>query len=195
MPQKIVITGGPCSGKTKILEGLRRHGPMDSIFLVEAATILYGGGFPRFDDQISRMFQQETIYTVQKNMEKIISHKYQDRNIFCDRGTLDGLAYWPDTEAHFFEYLRTTFQEELSSYSACIFLQIPSETDYINYSLRTESYDKALALEARLYNIWSKHQNFFYVERKNTFQNKMLSVEKVVKSVLDSSAMPQNDKQ
>lgn len=43
--KKIVITGGPCAGKTSVLDFLGRAHSDQFVIISEAATILLKGGF------------------------------------------------------------------------------------------------------------------------------------------------------
>jgi adenylylsulfate kinase-like enzyme len=45
-PKLIVVTGGPGAGKTALLEVARKALCSHVALLPEAATILFGGGFP-----------------------------------------------------------------------------------------------------------------------------------------------------
>ncbi|MDR1683865.1 MAG: ATP-binding protein, partial [Elusimicrobiota bacterium] len=47
--KKIVLTGGPASGKTTALSILKEEHGTDIEVAIEAATLVYGGGFPRQD--------------------------------------------------------------------------------------------------------------------------------------------------
>lgn len=44
--RKIVITGGPCGGKTTVLNALKKDFNDRAVFVPEVATMLLSGGFP-----------------------------------------------------------------------------------------------------------------------------------------------------
>ncbi len=46
--KRIALTGGPGAGKTAVLELLRKYFCKHVRVLPEAASILFGGGFPRY---------------------------------------------------------------------------------------------------------------------------------------------------
>ena len=46
-PKLVVLTGGPGGGKTALLEMARRYFCQHVVILPEAASIIFGGGFPR----------------------------------------------------------------------------------------------------------------------------------------------------
>ena len=47
---RIVLTGGPGAGKTAVLELVRQHFCEHVHVLSEAASVVFGGGFPRGPD-------------------------------------------------------------------------------------------------------------------------------------------------
>jgi hypothetical protein len=63
--------------------------------LPEAASVVFGGGFPRDDDTGCRRAAQRAIYCVQHEL-KDAADGHQPAVVLCDRGTIDGYAYWPD---------------------------------------------------------------------------------------------------
>src|SRR5215471_20537779 len=91
----VVLTGGPGAGKTAVLEIVKKTLCKHIVVLPEAATILFGGGFPRHDTDAGRRAAQEAIFRVQRSMETMAREEGVASIALCDRGTLDGLAYWP----------------------------------------------------------------------------------------------------
>jgi len=71
-PRLVVLTGGPGAGKTAVLEVVRRTFCEHVGVLPEAAGILFGGGFPRRDDELSRRAAQRAIYRVQQELVAIL---------------------------------------------------------------------------------------------------------------------------
>jgi hypothetical protein len=93
----------------------------------------------------------------------------------CDRGTLDGLAYWPDEPQAWFNALGTTLEAELARYRAVIHLRTPGpERGYdASYALRVESPSEAAELDAKVAAAWSAHPRRFVVESSNDFLVKL----------------------
>ena len=83
------------------------------IVVPEAATLLFGGGFPRVSDAASRRSSQCAIYHVQRNLEDVQAAQYPDRVLLCDRGTVDGGAYWHDGPDDFYDAAQSSHQAEL----------------------------------------------------------------------------------
>ncbi len=92
----IVLTGGPSAGKTAVLETLLRSLCPHLAVLPEAASIVFGGGFPRRPSIPGQRAAQRAIFHVQRAIERLVDEEGRVAVGLCDRGTLDGLAYWPD---------------------------------------------------------------------------------------------------
>jgi hypothetical protein len=120
---------------------------------------------------------QKTIFQLQKNMEEIHKLQYPDRLLVCDRGTLDGLAYWPDSEQDFFKSINSTFEQELARYDAVIFFESAAASGHdisSNNPVRNESSEKAALLDKKLQDIWSKHPEYYFVASSESFVRKIM---------------------
>ena len=175
---RIVLTGGPGGGKTTAADLMRREVGDRIVIVPEAATMLFSGGFPRFDEVHARRSVQTAIYHVQRNLEDVHSAAYPDRILLCDRGTLDSVVYWPrnNDDEGFFEELETSLEAELSRYDAVIFFETAAVG---NLSIeggnptRTESIDEAVSLDRRLQEIWGRHPNYRFVSHQPSFLQKL----------------------
>jgi predicted ATPase len=157
-PKRIVVTGGPGAGKTAVLEIARRELGAGIEILPEAASIVFGGGFPRRSDMPSKCAAQRTIYHVQDQLERMTMERGQSTAVLCDRGTIDGLAYWPGRWEDFFAELGTSVERELARYAAVVHLRVPDATNgYHSSSVRIESVREAQEIDARLLEVWSHH--------------------------------------
>lgn len=138
--RRIVLTGGPGAGKTALLELIRQSFCSHVTVLPEAASIVFGGGFPRHSDPERQRAAQRAIYHVQRQLE-ITGDSHNAAIVLCDRGTLDGLAYWPGAQGDFWAPLGTDREQELARYDAAIHLRTPTvELGYNHQNpLRTES--------------------------------------------------------
>lgn len=94
--RRVVLTGGPGAGKTAVLELVRQSFCEHVKVLPEAAGVVFGGGFPREDDAECKRAAQRAIFHVQRELENA-GDSHNPTIVLCDRGTLDGLAYWPVT--------------------------------------------------------------------------------------------------
>src|SRR5262245_47056060 len=85
--RRIVLTGGPGAGKTAVLELIRQSFCEHVHVLQEAASLVFGGGFPRDDDEPCRRAAQRAIFYVQRELENA-ADAHQPAIVLCDRGTL-----------------------------------------------------------------------------------------------------------
>lgn len=173
-PRFVVLTGGPGGGKTAVLEVARQSFCEHIVILPEAASIIFGGGFWRKESSAARMAAQRAIYHVQRELERLVAEEKQAAIALCDRATIDGLAYWPDTEASYWSDLGTTREIELSRYSAVIHLESPSESQGYNYRnpVRIESPLIAHDLDRKILEAWTGHPKRLIVESSATFLTK-----------------------
>ena len=184
---RIVLTGGPGGGKTTAADLYRREIGEDVVIVPEAATILYLGGFPRVGDVEVRKATQRAIYQVQLNLEDAQAAHFRSRVLLCDRGTIDGAAYWPGPEEDFFEHIGTTLENELLRYDAVIFFETAAVGDISiegGNPARVESNAQAVLIDQKLRKLWSKHPQFVLVPHNKSFIKKVnLGLEEVAKVV------------
>lgn len=177
--RRVVVTGGPAAGKTAVLDVLRRHLHGRVAVVPEAATILFEGGFPRPAGAPGARLLQHTIYHVQRNMEEI--HALQDVGLphICDRGTLDGAAYWPGGLERFLGAMETSITSEYSRYEAVLFLQTSAydESTYpIDNPHRIESPKRSRLVDDSLVKIWENHPSFHFIGHEKNFYEKVAVV-------------------
>ena len=170
----IVLTGGPGSGKTAILETIKKISLESTIILPEAASIIFNGGFLRLPSLTARASAQRAIYFIQREMETLIKEEKNWNMGLCDRGTLDGLAYWPYDEKQFWLMSGTNLAEEMNKYFAVIHLRTPMDTQGYNHQnpLRTETAEKAKEIDNKIAQIWNKHPNYISIDSCDNFLDK-----------------------
>jgi predicted ATPase len=171
----VVLTGGPGAGKTALLEMVRENFCEHVAVLPEAASIVFGGGFPRRSSDGARRAAQRAIYRVQRELESLVLDEGHAAVALCDRGTLDGLAYWPGSPETFCREVDTTVEQELRRYSAVIHLRTPKLEGAYNHEnpLRIESMREALAADQRIAEMWQKHPRVFFVDEARDFLEKV----------------------
>ena len=170
--RRIVLTGGPGAGKTAVLELLRHSLCEHVVILPEAAGVIFGGGFPRRPGPGSRRAAQRAIYHVQLELEAE-SEADGGRIALCDRGAVDGYAYWPGPE-DFWSSLGTTREAVLSRYDAVIHLRVPAaDGGYGRQNpLRVESAAEARRIDDRILEAWESHPRRYVVEPTGDFMQK-----------------------
>ena len=173
---RIVLTGGPGGGKTTAADLFRRELGERVVIVPESATILFAGGFPRSSQLDAQRAAQVAIFHVQTNLEDVQSALFPDRILLCDRGTVDGAAYWPNHERDFFEAMGTSFERELERYDAVVFFEtaaVAGASIEGGNPIRTESLERAVELDRRLRNLWSRHPRFLLVPHHASFLQKI----------------------
>lgn len=173
---RIVLTGGPGGGKTTAADLFRREIGERVVVVPESATLLFSGGFPRTRDDIAVRAVQSAIYHVQTNLEDVQSAQYPDRILLCDRGTVDGAAYWPGAPEGFFREIGTTLARELGRYDAVIFFESAAVGGISiegGNPVRNESLEEAVRIDTRLRELWSRHPQFILVPHNPSFFKKI----------------------
>lgn len=175
---RIVLTGGPGGGKTTAADLFRRELGERVVVVPEAATLLFAGGFPRATEASAQRCAQRAIFHVQRNLEDVQSARFPDRILLCDRGTIDGAAYWPVDQARgFFDDVGTTEADELERYDAVLFFESAAVGGIAiegGNPIRNESLVRATELDARLRALWSKHPRFVLVPHDTSFVRKIM---------------------
>jgi hypothetical protein len=118
---------------------------------------------------------QQAIFHVERAMETMVVEEETASVALCDRGTLDGLAYWPGGIAAACRALGIERDAELSRYSAVIHLRTPSLDRGYNHSnrVRVESAADALAIDARIADAWQGHPRRLFIESEPDFLRKV----------------------
>jgi predicted ATPase len=184
--KRVVLTGGPGAGKTAVLEIARKNFCQHISILPEAASIIFGGGFSRNDTLAAKKAAQRAIFFVQRELERLVEDEKQSAIVLCDRGTLDGLAYWPDDEALFWKELGTSKAEQFSRYAAVIHLRTPPLEQGYNHQnpVRIESAIQAAEIDQKIANAWNGHPRRFFVESNSEFLEKVSQTIALIKNEL-----------
>ncbi|HEY6039801.1 MAG TPA: AAA family ATPase [Kofleriaceae bacterium] len=149
------MTGGPGAGKTAVLELVRRLLCDHVTILPESAGMLFTGGFPRGSAPHLRRAAQRAIFHVQRELEATTAGDPHGI-VLCDRGTVDGGAYWPGP-GELWSEVGTTLARELARYDAVIHLRTPIGGYNHENPLRTESDAEARAIDDRIAALWATH--------------------------------------
>ena len=182
--RRIVLTGGPGAGKTAVLELVRRQFCAHVRVLPEAAGIVFGGGFPRSTLPRECRPAQRAIYFVQRELEQL-DDGVNAAVVVCDRGTVDGAAYWPGP-GDFFAAVGTSKEREMSRYDAVIHLRTPrAGAGYGNGNpLRTETAEMAATIDDALLKLWDGHPCRFVVEASGDFLEKAARTLDILRNIM-----------
>ncbi len=172
---KIVITGGPCAGKTTGMSWIQNaftERGYKVLFISETATELISGGV-RLDLFYEKCGSQKCQMKLQIEKEKVFEQAAGTMDsgkilIVCDRGALDNKAYM--TEADFallLNDLKTNEIELRDGYDAVFHLVTAAkgaEQFYTtaNNTARTETVEEAAALDDKLISAWTGHSRQNY---------------------------------
>lgn len=189
----IVLTGGPGAGKTAILELARKQVCEHIAIMPEAASIIFGGGFWRLTSHSAKMASQKAIFYVQREMENLVRGENKWGLAICDRGTIDGLAYWPEDEALYWNLLGTSKEKEFKKYSLVIHLRTPNkENGYnLNNPIRIETALEAAKIDARIAEVWCDHPNYHQVDSFVDFLDKAQKAMALIAEKIPSCCRPQ----
>ena len=194
---KIVLTGGPCAGKTTALTWINnyfRDRGYTVLFVPETATELISNGVAPwtcksvYDYQLSQM-------TLQKTKEMLFEKAAKGMNaekilIVCDRGMLDNKAFMKDNEfKRVLKEFNTTEVEERDAYDAVFHLTTAAKGKEKFYTLdnntaRTETIEEARKVDDRLISAWTGHPHFRIIDNSTEFEEKLERLLKEIASFL-----------
>lgn len=167
----IVLTGGPCSGKSSLIADIQAHLP-EVRFVPEMATLLMQtiGIAPATHPHDPYTFNR-ALYRMQVALEEasaIQAYREGKRLVVVDRGTMDIAAYLPNKVRDLPLIGAGTVTSEYARYMAVICLAPPPREVYerrrTNNPARSESFDEALLLYEKTQAAWAGHHRFLMVD-------------------------------
>ena len=198
---KIVVTGGPCAGKTTALSWIQNaFTKMDYavLFVDETATQLITGGAAPWLTTSNRDYQWQLIQ-LQQAKEKAFTEigktlKEEKILIVCDRAVMDNCAYMTGEE---FEWIldrmdtrRDTFLDEYGAVFHLVTAAKGAEEYYTlaNNQARTETPEEAIALDNKLIAAWEGHPHHSTIDNSTGFEEKMLRLIREIAAFLGEPA-------
>ncbi len=188
MPEiiKIVITGGPCAGKSTAMSWVQNAFAQMGyavLFVPETATELITGGVAPWTCgtnvdyqkcQMKLQIEKERVFyqaATTMSADKVL--------IVCDRGTLDNKAYMDEPE--FYSVLKDIGINEVElrdNYDAVFHLVTAAKGAVefyttANNSARTETAEKAAEMDDKLISAWTGHPHFRVIDNSTGFEDKM----------------------
>ena len=195
--RKIVITGGPCAGKSTAMSWVQNAFSQKGytvLFVPETATELIGGGVAPWTCGTNGEYQKCQV-RLQLEKERIFlraarTMKAEKILIVCDRGLLDNRAYMNDEE--FAAVLADVGLSEIEmrdSYDAVFHLVTAARGKEEFYSFesnaaRYESPEEARSLDDRLLGCWAGHPHLRVIDNTTDFNDKMLRLISEISAVL-----------
>ncbi len=193
--RRIVLTGGPGSGKTVVSAAIAARDPARFALVMEAATDVYARRQTRWDRATldeKRDIQRE-IYRLQTEREQAATVNAGGRVVLLDRGTIDGAAYWPGGPADYWRELGTTHTRELDRYDVVVWLQtaaaIGRYTGDADNSIRFEAAPEAVLAGDKLLEpaLWGGHRRLLQVPATADVEAKIRAVAALLDDLLRGS--------
>lgn len=194
---KIVITGGPCAGKTTAMTWIQKEFEKKGyrvLFVPETATELITGGVAPWTCG-SNLDYQKCQVRLQKEKEAVFEQAALTMDtgkvlIVCDRGVLDNKAYM--TQEDFDAVMRALGTNEVAErdqYDAVIHMVTAAKGALEAYTLannaaRTETPEQAAALDDKLIAAWTGHPHLRVIDNSTAFEEKLRRVVKEIASFL-----------
>lgn len=183
---KIVITGGPCAGKSTAMSWVQKAFTQMGyavLFVPETATELITGGVAPWTCRRNVEFQK-CLLSLQMSKEKVFEMAARQMGeekilMVCDRGTLDNRAYMSEGEfAEMLDFLQVSEVDLRDQYDAVFHLVTAAkgaEEFYTtaNNAARTESAEQARVLDDALISAWTGHPHLRIIDNATDFEDKM----------------------
>ena len=198
---KIVITGGPCAGKTTAMSWIQNAFTKMGyavLFVDETATQLITGGAAPWRSTSNRDFQWQLLQ-LQLAKEKAFAEigrtmKESKVLVVCDRAAMDNCAYMTEQEFGWVVRQMQASKIELrDQYDAVFHLVTAAKGAEKYYTLannqaRTETVEEAAALDDKLITAWTGHPHLRIIDNSTGFEEKMLRLIKEITAFLGEPA-------
>ena len=211
MIKKVVLTGGPGSGKTTVLNKIKDSFNSRNVKVVvvgETATEVINSGIKSFgEDKIDIVDFQELILSLQLSKERIFdraiefySDRYPSKDILViyDRGVIDNKAFINDQE--FVEVMNRVDKSNnysllLNNYDLIIDL-VSAKEFYTtqNNEARSEDVDNALKLGNDTLKSWLGHPKLKIILPKEKIEDKVLEVSKYLNELMSKKQIKNQKK-
>lgn len=196
--KKIVLTGGPCAGKTTALVKVIDHFSSlgFKVFIIpEVPTLFQQAGMDYLTKNHHFFYEGEKAtlemqLLLEDKFTKIASQVDEPAVIICDRGAMDISAYmdgkmWDEITS----LAQTTTQALINRYDAVLHLVSAADGAEEFYTLstnkeRTEGIELARELDKKVIHAWSGHPHLRVINNHQDFDTKLNRVLMEISSVL-----------
>jgi len=199
---KIVITGGPCAGKSSALEYLIKYYQEQNIkvfYINEVATELINQGIAPWTFKTTLEFQKIRMnLQIQKELE--IDKKLENCNedkilVIYDRGLMDSNAYTTNEQfKKILKQLNLNVIEARDRYDAVFHLLSVSKDKQEFYTLsnnsaRIETIEEAKILDDKIISSWIGHPHFRIIKSHDLFIDKINELINEINNLLDNNSL------
>lgn len=208
---RIVITGGPCGGKTTAIEEIKkmfREQGYTVLSVNEAATELINDGVKPYgndDDKLELLIFQRIVLEEQLAKEKTrdlaaLHCKNNKVVILYDRGILDNRAYLTDEEfKKLIDEKNITEAEILQRYDLVLHLVTAADGKEEYYTLannvaRFETPEEAIKRDRRTMETWSTHPNQKIIGNDTLFDEKIKKAVNIIRNYIGESEVIDQEK-
>lgn len=211
MIKRVVLTGGPGSGKTTVLENIVRVYESQGIKVIvvpETATEVINAGVKGFGDEPIDMIDfQELIMRLQLAKEAVYDRavqmyldKYPDKDVLVvyDRGTIDNTAYINRDE---FDIVLDrlgnvkNYSELMNKYD--LVLNLVGRKDFYtteNNKARSENVNEALERGERTLKSWFGHDKIKIIMPKDAVEDKINETLNYINEIFDKNQVKRQQK-
>lgn len=194
---KIVITGGPCAGKSTAMSRIQQYFSelgYAVLFVPETATELITGGVAPWTCGTNADFQRCQL-TLQMDKEAVFEAAAATMSaekllIVCDRGVMDNKAYMSDAELRAVIDAMNLNEVELRDHYDAVFHLVTAAKGAVefyttaNNAARTETPEQAAALDDKLIAAWTGHPHLRVIDNQTDFDGKIKHLLSEVSSFL-----------
>jgi hypothetical protein len=183
---QVVLTGGPCSGKSEILPYLKEVLPYP-VYSVPEVVTLFGEGGLKVEDYLSPDVKfaafEKTFIETQLSLEKSFRHlallSGGPAILIQDRGLIDAQAFLPSALRHWVNVGSVQYDLVLHLRTAAHVDAYTTE----NNKTRHESKSDALLWDQRIYEAWAQYQGSYrheVIQAQVSFEAKKEEVAAVI---------------
>ncbi|BFZ18641.1 hypothetical protein BsWGS_21680 [Bradybaena similaris] len=184
----VVLTGGPCGGKTtgQIRLSTFFENLGWKVYRAPESALIYLGGGVRFADLTREQafkFQEDIIRTmmvVEESFHRLAAGRKQDTLLICDRGVMDGSAYLPKEDWVKMKELNQWNDVDLrdNRYNHVIHMVSAAKGAEAFYSVadhktRSEDLEGAKILDSITANAWVGHPYYDVIDNSTDFETKI----------------------
>lgn len=188
MQRRIVLTGGPCGGKTTCLAALKSFLGDKVVLVPEASTMVLEAGFPPpaegahiLEIEAWRREFQNAVLSTQRHLEETWARlaRHSGRSLMiCDRGFLDGAAYWPGGRHAFLAHFGMDLDSVMARYDLILHLESvavsrPALYGRANNGIRYEDAEGACQVDSRVMEAWDGHPARIHVPAMDTIEDRV----------------------